>query len=101
MAKLSSIVKNEKRKKLAEKFEPKRAELRKKVVDSSLSDDQRWEAVVKLQKLPRNANRNRVRNRCVLTGRSRGVYKKFGLSRIKFRELALEGMLPGITKASW
>lgn len=101
MAKLSSIVKNEKRKKLAEKYEPKRAALRKMVVDTNLSDDERWEAVVKLQKLPRNANRNRVRNRCILTGRSRGVYKKFGLSRIKFRELALEGMLPGITKASW
>lgn len=101
MAKLSSIVKNEKRKKLAEKYEPKRAALRKMVVDPNLSDDERWEAVVKLQKLPRNANRNRVRNRCILTGRSRGFYRKFKLSRIKLRELANEGMLPGVTKASW
>lgn len=101
MAKLSSIVKNDKRRKLAEKFEPKRAILRKQVVNPDLSDDERWEAVVKLQKLPRNANRNRVRNRCILTGRSRGYYRKFRLSRIKFRELASQGMLPGITKASW
>lgn len=101
MAKLSSIVKNEKRKKLAEKYEPKRRELRKKVVNPDLSDDERWEAAVALQKLPRNANRNRVRNRCILTGRSRGYYRKFKLSRIKLRELASEGMLPGVTKASW
>lgn len=101
MAKISSIAKNERRKKLANKLEPLRRELRKIVVDSKKTWEEREAAQIKLQGLPRNGNLNRVRNRCILTGRSRGNYTKFGLSRIKFRELALQGMIPGVTKASW
>jgi len=101
MAKLSSIVKNERRKKLSQKYESKRAELRKAIINDSLSDEERWEAQRKLQKMKRDTSRIRVRNRCSITGRSRGNYRRFGISRIKFRELANEGMIPGVTKASW
>lgn len=101
MAKLSSIVKNEKKMKLAAKQRAKRAELRAAVINENLSDDERDLAALKLQKLNRNGCSTRVRNRCVLTGRSRGYIRKFGLSRIKFRELASKGMIPGVTKASW
>lgn len=101
MAKTSTIVKNERRKKLANKYEAKRAELRKAIIDESLSDEDRWNAQAKLQKMKRDTSRIRVRNRCALTGRGRGNYRKFGISRIKFRELANEGMIPGVTKASW
>ena len=101
MARLATVVKNEKRKKAAEKQRTLRQELRKKVRDEKLSEEERFEAQLKLQKLPRNAADNRVRNRCVLTGRSRGFYRAFGLSRIKFRELANQGMIPGVTKSSW
>ena len=101
MARLSMIVKNEKRKKWAEKHLPLRRELRKKVRNMNLSEEERYEAQLKLQRLPRNSCENRVRGRCKLTGRPRGVYRAFGLSRIKFRELAHQGMLPGVTKSSW
>lgn len=101
MAKLSSIVKNEKKLKLALKQRALRAELRAKVINENLSDEERDAAGIKLQKLNRNGNMNRVRSRCVLTGRSRAVFRKFGLCRIKFRELANEGKIPGVTKASW
>ena len=101
MAKVSSIVKNDRRRKLANKLEPLRRELRAIVVDESKSWEEREAAQIKLQRLPRNGSLTRVRNRCILTGRSRGNYRKFGLSRIKFRELALQGMIPGVTKASW
>ncbi len=101
MARLSAVVKNNKRQKLAKKFAPKAAELRKKAVDMKLSDEERDAARAKLQKLPRNANPNRVRNRCELTGRSRGVFRDFKLCRNKFRELANNGLIPGVTKASW
>ncbi len=101
MARLSLTVKNEKRKKLAEKQIKQRIELRKKVRNESLSEEERFMAQMKLQSLTRNGCKNRVRNRCELTGRSRGYYRAFGLSRIKFRELALRGMIPGITKSSW
>lgn len=101
MAKISSIVKNEKRKKLATKQATKRAELKAKVVDENLSWEEREAAGIKLQRLNRNGSAVRVRNRCVITGRSRAYYRAFGLSRIKFRELALEGKIPGVTKASW
>lgn len=101
MAKISTIVKNNKRRNLAEKFEGKRAALRKTISDENATPEDRWEANVKLQRMPRDTSRIRVRNRCVLTGRSRGNYRKFRISRIKFRELALEGMLPGVTKSSW
>lgn len=101
MARLSSVVKNKKREKLAKRYAPKAAELRAKAIDTKLSDEERDAARAKLQKLPRNANPNRVRNRCELTGRPRGVYRDFKLSRNKFRELANNGLIPGVTKASW
>jgi small subunit ribosomal protein S14 len=101
MARLSTVVKNKKREKLAKRYAPKAAELRKKAIDPKLSDEERDAARAKLQKIPRNANMNRVRNRCELTGRSRGVYRDFKLCRNKFRELANNGLIPGVTKASW
>lgn len=101
MARLSAVVKNKRREKLAKKFAPKAAVLRAKAVDAKLSDEERDAARAKLQKIPRNANLNRVRNRCELTGRPRAVYRDFKLSRNKFRELANNGLIPGVTKASW
>jgi small subunit ribosomal protein S14 len=101
MAKVSTIVKNEKRKKMAFKQRKIRADLRKIVVDEKATDQERDDAGLKLNKLNRNGCMVRVRSRCFLTGRGRGVYRKFNLSRIKFRELALKGQIPGITKASW
>jgi small subunit ribosomal protein S14 len=101
MAKLSSVIKNKNREALAKKLEPKRRELRKKAIDQNLSEEERLAARIKLQKLPRNGTKARVRTRCELTGRSRGVYRKFKLSRLKFRELANQGLIPGVTKASW
>lgn len=101
MARLSAVVKNKKREKLANKYGPKAAVLRAKAIDPKLSDEERDAARLKLQDLPRNGNPNRVRNRCELTGRSRGVYRDFKLCRNKFRELANNGLIPGVTKASW
>ena len=101
MAKKSSIVKNEKRILLAEKFEPIRRELRKKVSNPKLSIEERTQAGLKLQKLPKYGSRCRVVNRCRITGRSRGNFRKFGLSRLMFREMAHKGLIPGIIKASW
>lgn len=101
MAKLSTVIKNKKREKLAAKYAPLRAELRAKAIDGKLSDEERDAARAKLQKLPRNGHANRVRNRCELTGRSRAVFRDFKLCRNKFRELALQGLIPGVTKASW
>ena len=101
MAKLSMIVKNERRKKMAEKYKARRADLRAKAKDATIPEDERILAQIGLQKLPRNSAKIRVRNRCALTGRPRGYYRTFRLCRIKFRELALSGMLPGITKSSW
>ncbi len=101
MARLSAVVKNKKREKLAKKYAPKAAALRIKAIDSKLTEEERDAARLKLQKIPRNANLNRVRNRCELTGRPRAVYRDFKLSRNKFRELANNGLIPGVTKASW
>lgn len=101
MARLSAIIKNNKRQKLAKKVGPKAAELRKKALDPKLTEDERENARQKLQKLPRNGNPNRVRNRCELTGRPRAFYRDFKLCRNKFRELANNGLIPGVTKASW
>lgn len=101
MAKLSTINKNQKRAKMAARQKPIRAELRVKALDTKLSDEERALARKQLQKLPRNGSDTRVRLRCSITGRGRGNYRKFGLCRIKFRELALEGLIPGVTKASW
>jgi small subunit ribosomal protein S14 len=101
MAKLSSVNKNNKRAKMAANQKARRDEYRKATLDFSLSDEDRAEARKKLQALPRNGAAVRVRSRCSLTGRPRAVYRKFGLCRNKFRELALLGQIPGVTKASW
>lgn len=101
MAKTSAIMKNAKRKDKADRYWEYRKELRDKVVNMELSDDERYEAHIKLQKLPRDTSPHRVMNRCHLTGRPRGFLRKFGLSRIAVRELANQGKLPGVTKSSW
>ena len=101
MAKLSLINRDIKRAKLVEKFSAKRAALVAIINDQSKSDEERYEARLKLQQLPRNANPTRVRNRCVITGRPRCVFSKFGLTRHKLREMAMRGEVPGMTKASW
>lgn len=101
MAKKSMIAKNEQRKKMVAKYLPKRIELKAVMSDTERTPEERADAGRRLRKLPRNSCPNRVRSRCELTGRSRAVYKKFGLSRIAFRTLSLEGEIPGITKASW
>jgi small subunit ribosomal protein S14 len=101
MASKAKVNHNEKRKKMIERLRPLRAELRAKAKDLSLSEDERQAARSKLQKLPRNSAEGRYRNRCALTGRPRGNLRKFQLCRVKFRELALAGMIPGVTKSSW
>ena len=101
MAKLAVKLRNEKRKKTVEKFKAKRAQLLEIVHDSRASDDAKEQARAKLQRLPRDASPVRIRNRCALTGRPRGVYRKFGLGRNKLRDLALKGEVPGVIKASW
>ena len=101
MARKSAIEKNNKRKDLAKRYFQVRKELRAKAIDMKLSEEERQAARLKLQGLPRNTSATRVRTRCELTGRPRGNYKKFGLSRLAFRQLALDGKLPGVTKASW
>lgn len=101
MAKLSLIQREEKREKLVAKFAPKRAELKAIIDNSKKSDEERYAARLELQKLPRNANPTRLRNRCELTGRPRGTFRKFGLARSKIRELAFKGDIPGMIKASW
>ncbi|HUH87708.1 MAG TPA: 30S ribosomal protein S14 [Pusillimonas sp.] len=101
MAKLSLINRDIKRAKLVQKFAGKRAALKAIINDQSKSDEERYQARLQLQQLPRNASPTRQRNRCAVTGRPRGVYSKFGLTRHKLREMALRGEVPGMTKASW
>jgi small subunit ribosomal protein S14 len=101
MATLAKINHNKKRADMVAKYRSVRAQLRAKTKDMNLSDEERAEARKKLQKLPRNSAEVRVRNRCELTGRPRGYLRKFQLCRIKFRELALTGQIPGVTKSSW
>ena len=101
MAKKSKIMHNIHRKTLVERYAAKRKELIKKVNDTSLSYEERQAFRLKLEKLPKNSNPNRVRNRCNLTGRPRSYYRRFGLSRISLREMASNGLIPGVTKASW
>ncbi len=101
MARLSAVVKNKRREKLAKKNATKLAELRRKAVDPKLSDEEREAARLKLHNIPNNERPVRVRNRCELTGRPRAFYRDFKLSRNKFRELANNGLIPGVTKASW
>ncbi len=101
MAKKSVINRNDKRRETVKKFAAKRKVLQDAANNQSLSQEDRYEARLKLQKLPRNASPVRVRNRCALTGRPRGVYRKFGLARGKLRDIAMRGDIPGIIKASW
>ena len=101
MAKTSMIARENKRSKLVAKFAAKRKELKAVINSTTASDEDKWEAQVKLQKLPRDASPIRQRNRCQVTGRPHGVYRKFGLCRNKLREHAMKGDVPGLTKASW
>ncbi|MGO1236618.1 MAG: 30S ribosomal protein S14 [Microbacterium gubbeenense] len=101
MAKKSKIARNEQRKVIVARYAEKRLELKKTLVNPNASDDEREAARVGLQKLPRNASPVRVRSRDVIDGRPRGVLSKFGLSRVRFRDMAHRGELPGITKSSW
>jgi small subunit ribosomal protein S14 len=101
MAKLSSINKNERRKKLVQKHAAKYAKLKAIADDESRDETERLIARLKLAEVPRNGNPTRVRNRCELTGRSRAYYRKFRLSRIMLRDLANKGLIPGVTKSSW
>ncbi len=101
MAKTSKIVKNEKRIKMADKYYAKRIELKKVIKNPETSYEDRMAAYERLRKLPRDANPTRIMNRCRVTGRPRAVYRKFGLSRITLREMASDGVIPGVTKASW
>ena len=101
MAKKSSVEKNEYRRKLAAQQRAKRAELKKIVMDKRAEPEERFEATLALAKLPRNGAKVRIRNRCLLSGRPRGYYRKFGLSRIALRDLASDGQIPGCVKASW
>jgi small subunit ribosomal protein S14 len=101
MAKLSLINREVKRSNLVAKFAAKRAALKATVADQSKSEEERYSARLELQQLPRNANPTRQRNRCAITGRPRGTFRKFGLARIKIREAAMRGEIPGVVKASW
>ena len=101
MAKQSSIQKNLNRKKIVKKFNNRRQSLKKKIMQKNLPMEERFKIQSKLNDLPRDSSKIRVRNRCKLTGRTRGVYRKFGLSRIKIRELSMTGALPGVVKSSW
>ena len=101
MAKKSKIARNKQRQEVVDRYAEKRLELKKQLVDPTSTDEQREEARVGLQKLPRNASPVRLRNRDVIDGRPRGHLKKFGISRVRFRDMAHRGELPGVTKSSW
>ena len=101
MAKTSAIERNLKRIRLTKKFEKKRRDLKKIIRNKKLSLDERFKAQLKLAKIPRNSAKIRIRNRCEITGRPHGVYRKLKISRIALRELASQGKIPGMTKSSW
>ena len=101
MAKLSSVNKNNRRLKMSNKFYEKRKKLKKIIMDKKISLEERFKAQMKLSKLPRNSSKTRVRNRCQITGRPHGVYRKLKISRIALRKLGLEGKIPGMIKSSW
>ena len=101
MAKMSAVEKNKKRIKLVKKYQLKRKKLKKIVMDKKLNLNERFEAALKLAKLPKNSAKNRIRNRCEITGRPHGYYRKLKMSRIALRELASMGKIPGMTKSSW
>ena len=101
MAKVSAVEKNKKRMNLVKKYEAKRKKLKKIVMDKKVNLNERFEAALKLAKLPKNSSKNRIRNRCEITGRPHGYYRKLKMSRIALRELASMGKIPGMTKSSW
>tara|TARA_B100002051_G_scaffold189237_1_gene179256 strand:+ start:303 stop:608 length:306 start_codon:yes stop_codon:yes gene_type:complete len=101
MAKMSAINKNNRRIKLSDKYYKKRKTLKKIIMDKKVSLEERFKAQQKLSKLPRNSSRVRVMNRCQITGRPHGVYRKLKISRIALRQLGLEGKIPGMVKSSW
>lgn len=101
MAKVSAVEKNKKRIKLAKQYESKRKKLKKIVMDKKTNLNERFEAALKLSKLPKNSAKIRIRNRCEITGRPHGYYRKLKMSRIALRELASMGKIPGMTKSSW
>ena len=101
MAKKSLLAREVKRRKLEEQFATNRDELRKRVQDQTLPAEERWLAMMTLQKLPRDSSRSRQRNRCAMTGRPRGFFRHFGLGRNALREVIMRGEAPGIVKASW
>lgn len=101
MAKKSAVEKNNRRRRMVDRFAAKRAALKSIILDRDRDPEERFEATLKLAELPRNGSKVRVRNRCILTGRPRAYYRKFGLSRVALRELASEGQIPGVVKSSW
>lgn len=101
MAKTSTVQKNLKRKKMSKQYAKKRAALKNIIMSKDIAVDERFDAQMKLSKLPRNGAKTRIRNRCELTGRSRGIYRKFKISRIVLRQLASIGQIPGMIKSSW
>lgn len=101
MAKKSVVARQKKREHLVEKYAARRQELKRRGKDETLSFEERWEAMMELQRLPRDSSPSRLRNRCALTGRPRGYYRKFGLGRLKLRDVMVSGEAPGVTKASW
>ena len=101
MSKTSSVYRNLKREKMAEKYANRRLKLKQVAMDKNASPEDRFQATLKLAALPRNSAKIRVRNRCKLTGRSRSYYRKFGLSRVELRNMASFGEIPGLVKSSW
>jgi len=101
MAKKSSIEKNNRRRKMAKKFSGRRQRLKAIAHDKSLPTEERFAATLKLAQVPRNSSKTRIRNRCEVTGRPRGVYRKLKMSRIALRDLGSEGLIPGLVKSSW
>lgn len=101
MAKISAVEKNKRRRKLVQRFSERRAALKATIMDRTLEPEDRFRAQLKLNELPRNSSKIRVRNRCELTGRPRAFYRKFRLSRIALRDLASRGQIPGMVKSSW
>lgn len=101
MAKKSMVARENKRQKLNKRYQNKRLELKKLISDESTSYEERWEAMQALQKLPRDSAKSRQRNRCAMTGRPHGYFRKFGLSRNRLREVILKGQAPGVVKSSW
>lgn len=101
MAKTSIVEREKRRRMMVDKFATKRADLKSVIKNSASTDEERWDAQLKLQSLPRDSSKVRIRNRCAITGRPHGYYRKFGLSRTKLREAAMRGDVPGLVKASW